>query len=127
MGLDHMRESKNLHVSIVVGTRPEIIKMAPIVKVCKDLDLAHEIIHTGQHYSYELDSLITGELNLAVPDHNLHIGSGSHAEETAKALVGLENIFRETQPKVVLVQGDTNSTLAAALAASKLHIHVGHM
>jgi len=121
------KESLNTSISIVVGTRPEIIKMAPIVKICEELDLPHEIIHTGQHYSYELDSLIVGELNLPAPDYNLNIGSGSHAEETARALVGLETIFRTTQPSIVLVQGDTNSTLAGALAATKMHIPVGHV
>ncbi len=114
-------------LAIVVGTRPEIIKMAPIINVCNGNGVAYELIHTGQHYSYEMDSLILRDLNLSVPKYNLRIGSGSHAEETAKALVGLEHLFRRIRPDVVLVQGDTNSTLAGALSAAKLHIPVGHV
>ncbi len=112
---------------MVVGTRPEIIKMAPVVSACDEMSIPYNIIHTGQHYSYEMDSLIIGDLNFPNPKHNLHIGSGSHAEETAKALVGLERLFKQIRPDVVLVQGDTNSTLAGALAAAKLHIPVGHV
>ncbi len=114
-------------VTIVVGTRPEIIKMAPVVRACSDLDMPHQIVHTGQHYSPELSSVIADELGFPSPNHNLHIGSGTHAEETARALIGLEAFFRETEPDLVLVQGDTNSTLAGALAARKLHIPVGHI
>ncbi len=111
----------------VVGTRPEIIKISPVKKACVDNHVPNEIVHTGQHYSYELDSLIFHDLALPNPEYNLRIGSGSHAEETARALVGLEGLFRKVSPQAVLVQGDTNSALAGALAASKLHIPVGHI
>ncbi len=114
-------------IAIVIGTRPEIIKIAPVVRASDENHLTNEIIHTGQHYSYELDSLIFQDLGLEAPRYNLEIGSGTHAEETAKALVGLEGVFRKMDPSLVLVQGDTNSTLAGALAASKLHIPVGHI
>ncbi len=114
-------------VAMVVGTRPEIIKVAPILKASISAGIRFEVIHTGQHYSYEMDSLIFHDLELPSPHHNLQIGSGSHAEETSKALVGLENLFRKMRPSVVLVLGDTNSTLAGALAAAKLHIPVGHV
>lgn len=111
----------------VVGTRPEIIKVAPVVRASVDNHVANRMVHTGQHYTYELDSLIFEDLSLPVPEYNLKIGSGSHAEETARALVRLEAFFREHSPRLVLVQGDTNSALAGALAASKLHIPVGHI
>ncbi len=114
-------------IVVVVGTRPEIIKVAPVIRACNENGLPNKIVHTGQHYSYELDSLIFQDLGLEAPSYNLGIGSGTHAEETAKALVGLEGVLREVDPSVVLVQGDTNSTLAGALAASKLNIPVGHI
>lgn len=112
---------------IVVGTRPEIIKVAPIVRASLEEDIPVELVHTGQHYSYELDSIIFRDLDLGPPRFNLRIGSGTHAEETSKALVGLEDVFRKVRPDIVLVQGDTNSALAGALAAAKMHIHVGHI
>ena len=111
----------------MVGTRPEIIKFAPIIKSCSVKGVPNEIVHTGQHYSYELDSLIFQDLDIRPPNYNLKIGSGSHGEETAKALLGLEGLFRQLRPRLVLVLGDTNSTLAGALAASKLRIPVGHV
>lgn len=114
-------------VLIVVGTRPEIIKVAPVIRACQSFGLPNEIAHTGQHYSYELDRLIFQDLGIEAPLYNLGIGSGSHAEETARALVGLESLFRKLNPSIVLVQGDTNSTLAGALAASKIQIPVGHI
>ncbi len=114
-------------VITVIGTRPEIIKVAPVAKVCAEMGVRNEIVHTGQHYSYEMDSLMFNDLNLPVPKYNLRIGSGTHAEETARALLGLEGLFKKLMPRLVLVQGDTNSTLAGALAASKLHIPVGHI
>jgi len=84
-------------------------------------------VHTGQHYSYELDSLIFRDLDLEPPRFNLRIGSGTHAEETSKALVGLEDVFQRVRPDIVMVQGDTNSALAGALAAAKMRIPVGHI
>lgn len=114
-------------VLTVIGTRPEIVKVAPVLRACAENGVSNEIIHTGQHYSYEMDSLIFNDLDLAVPRYNLKIGSGSHAEETSRALIGLEGLFRKLNPSLVLVQGDTNTALAGALAASKLHIPVGHI
>jgi UDP-N-acetylglucosamine 2-epimerase (non-hydrolysing) len=121
------RDLEAPRLAIVIGTRPEIIKLAPVIKACHDRGVPYELIHTGQHYSHEMDSLILKDLELPPPHHNLGIGSGSHAEETARALVGTEGLFRKISPKLVLVQGDTNSALAAALAASKLHLKVGHV
>jgi len=114
-------------IAIVLGTRPEIIKMSPVVRELEERDANFLIIHTGQHYSYNLDRVFFEQLNLPPAKYNLEVGSGSHAEQTARALIGIEGILQKEQPDVVLVEGDTNSVLAGALAAIKLHIEVGHV
>lgn len=116
-----------MKISIILGTRPEIIKMSPIIRECEKKRLDYFILHTGQHYSYNLDKIFFQELSLPEAKYNLDVGSGSHAEETGKMLMGIENILMEEKPDVVLVEGDTNTVLAGALAASKLHIKVGHV
>jgi len=122
-----VEKGKSGPVITVIGTRPEVIKLCPVIRAFIDQGVPHKIVHTGQHYSREMDSLIFEDLFLPAPEYNLKIGSGSHAEETARALVGLEGLFKKLDPSMVLVLGDTNSTLAGALAASKLHILVGHV
>jgi UDP-N-acetylglucosamine 2-epimerase (non-hydrolysing) len=114
-------------ISIILGTRPEIIKMAPVIRACQHSGTAYSVVHTGQHYSYEMDRIFFDELELPQPDHNLDVGSGSHAEQTGKIMLGTEQVFLKDTPDIVLVQGDTNTVLAAALAAAKLHIPVGHV
>ena len=116
-----------MKVAIVLGTRPEIIKMSPVVRELEKRNADFFIIHTGQHYSYNLDRVFFKQLNLPQAKYNLEVGSGSHAEQTAKALIGIEKILQEEIPDIVLVEGDTNSVLAGALAAVKLHIKVGHV
>ncbi len=122
-----------MKITVVVGTRPEIIKMSPIIRECEGLrgqgntDLDYFILHTGQHYSYNMDKVFFEQLKLSEPKYNLDVGSGTHAEQTGKILIGIENILKKERPDVVLVQGDTNTVLAGALAASKLHIKVGHV
>ena len=113
-------------ISIILGTRPEIIKMSPVVRECEKQDLDYFILHTGQHYSYNLDKIFFQDLDLPAPKYNLDVGSGSHAEETGKMLIGIEKILKEKKPDIVLVEGDTNTVLAGALAATKLHVKVGH-
>jgi UDP-N-acetylglucosamine 2-epimerase (non-hydrolysing) len=114
-------------ISIVVGTRPEIIKMSPIIRSCEKLNFEYFILHTGQHYSYNMDRIFFEQLELPQPRYNLDVGSGSHAEQTSKILIGIEKILIKEKPSVVLVEGDTNTVLAGALAATKLHIKVGHI
>ncbi len=114
-------------VAVVVGTRPEIIKMFPVVRALKEYGMDFFIIHTGQHYSYELSKIFFEELNLPMPKYNLGVGSGSHSEETGKIMISIENVLREEKPDILLVEGDTNSILGAALAAVKLHIPIGHV
>ena len=116
-----------MKISIILGTRPEIIKMSPVIRECENKGLDYFILHTGQHYSYNLDKIFFEELELPEVKYNLDVGSGSHAEETGKMLIGIEKILKEEKPDVVLVEGDTNTVLAGALAASKLHIKVGHV
>lgn len=114
-------------ISVVLGTRPEIIKMAPVIRACQDAGLDYSVVHTGQHYSYEMDRIFFDELELPQPEFNLDVGSGSHAEQTGKIMMGTELVFLKKSPDIVLVQGDTNTVMAAALAAVKLHIPVGHV
>ncbi|MCM8804627.1 MAG: UDP-N-acetylglucosamine 2-epimerase (non-hydrolyzing) [Candidatus Omnitrophica bacterium] len=114
-------------ILIIIGTRPEIIKMAPVIRYCIKEKLPFEILHTGQHYSYNMDKIFFEELNLPQPDYKLEVGSGTDGQQTAKALNGIEKILIKKRPYIVLVQGDTNTTLAGALAASKLYIKIGHI
>jgi len=113
--------------AIVVGTRPEIIKMAPLVRACRARGLPYLLLHTGQHYSFEMDGVFFSELGLPAPDVNLEVGSGTQIYQVSSAMSGLEPILAEHRPDVVLVEGDTNSVLAAALAANKAGIRVGHV
>ena len=115
-----------MHIAIVLGTRPEIIKMSPIIRYCEERGLDYSLIHTGQHYSYELDAAFFHELELPRPDYKLDVGSGTHAEQTGKILVGLESILMRDRPDVVLV-GDTNTVMGSALSAAKLNVDVGHV
>lgn len=116
-----------MRICIILGTRPEVIKMAPVIRECEDRKLDYFTLHTGQHYSYNLSRIIFQELDLPHPRYGLDTGSGTHAEETAKMLTGVERILVRERPDVVLVEGDTNTVLAGALAAVKLYIGVGHV
>jgi len=116
-----------MKISIVLGTRPEIIKMSPIIRECERLNVDYFILHTGQHYSYNMDRVFFSQLELPNAKHNLDVGSGSHGEQTGRMLVGIEKVLRNEEPDVILVEGDTNTVLAGALAAVKLGILVGHV
>lgn len=115
------------NIIFIFGTRPEIIKLSPLIQTCIKQTIPFTLIHTGQHYSYELDTLIFNDLELPEPNDNLHIGSASHGEQTGKMLIGIEQILLKEKPDIVLVLGDPNSALAGALAAAKLHIPVCHI
>ncbi len=116
-----------MKIAVILGTRPEIIKMAPVVRELERQGREYFILHTGQHYSYNLDRVFFERLKLPQAKYNLEVGSGSPAKQTAKILVGVEEVLQQESPDVVLVEGDTNSVLASALAAVKLHIKVGHV
>lgn len=122
-----MRET-TLNVALVLGARPQIIKSAPLILLAsKDRRIHLEIIHTGQHYDYEMTKVFFEEFNLPDPLVNLNVGSGTHAQQTARVMIRLEKILQEQKPKFVIVPGDTNSTLAGALTAAKLHMPVAHV
>ena len=111
----------------VVGARPQFIKTAMVSKKLRGSNIKEVLLHTGQHYDFNMSEVFFEELHLPKPEYNLNIGSGSHAEQTGKMLMGIENILLKEKPDIVLVYGDTNSTLAGALAAAKLHIPVAHV
>lgn len=116
-----------MKISVILGTRPEIIKMSPIIRRLKEKTHDFFILHTGQHYSYEMERIFFQELELPDADYNLEVGSGTHGEQTGKMLSGIEDVLLQEKPDIVLVQGDTNTVLAGALASSKLGIKVGHV
>jgi UDP-N-acetylglucosamine 2-epimerase (non-hydrolysing) len=114
-------------IAVILGTRPEIIKMSPVIRELGERQADYFILHTGQHYSYDLDKVFFEQLKLTDAKYNLEVGSGSHAEQTAKILIGVGKVLQEENPNIVLVEGDTNSVFAGALAAAKLNIKVGHV
>jgi len=116
-----------LELAIILGTRPEIIKLSPVIRECSRLKIECFVVHTGQHYSYNMDRVFFDQLGLPEPEYNLGVGCGSHAEQTGRMLIAIEGILKKESPTLVLVQGDTNTTLAGALAAVKLGIRVGHV
>ncbi len=116
-----------MSLSIILGTRPEIIKMSPLIRECERMGLEYFILHTGQHYSYNMDRVFFEQLGLPEARYNLEVGSGMHGEQTGKMMAGIEKVLIEEKPDAVLVQGDTNTVLAGALAAIKLGIKVGHV
>jgi UDP-N-acetylglucosamine 2-epimerase (non-hydrolysing) len=112
---------------VVASTRPELIKMAPLMRELDKRGIRYKFITTGQHYDLQLSGIFIKELKLREPDYDIEIGSGTQAYQTAVAMMELEKIFSEDRPDVVIVEGDTNSVLSATLAAVKLHIPVAHV
>ena len=116
-----------MKIATILGTRPEIIKMAPIIDEISKRNINQIILHTGQHYDKEMSDNFFRDLKIPTPDYNIHIGSGTHGKQTGLMMEGIEEILLNEKPDIVLVQGDTNAVLAGALVASKLHIAVGHV
>jgi len=116
-----------MKIAIILGTRPEITKMAPLIKFYEKHRADFFLLHTGQHYSYDMDKVFFKQLKLPRPRYNLDVGSGTHGAQTAKMLTGIEEILLKEKPTIVLVEGDTNTVLAGALTAAKLGIKVGHI
>lgn len=116
-----------MKIAIIIGTRPEIIKMAPVLDEIIKRDIDYLIIHTGQHYDFEMSNQFFLDLELPEPHYNIGVGSGSHARQTSNMMKGIEKVLINEKPDLVMVQGDTNAVLAGSLTSSKLHIPVGHV
>jgi UDP-N-acetylglucosamine 2-epimerase (non-hydrolysing) len=112
----------------VVGARPNFMKVSPVMAAIERLAFAEQVlVHTGQHYDASMSQVFFKQLGLQRPDFNLDVGSGSHAEQTAHVMLRFEKVSLDLRPDLVLVYGDVNSTIAAALVCAKLHIPVGHV
>src|SRR5216117_1977293 len=112
----------------VVGARPNFMKIAPIVEQMKETpDLNGVLVHTGQHYDEGMSDVFFRDLGIPVPDVHLGVGSGSHAEQTARIMIEFEKVCLQERPGLVLVVGDVNSTMACAIVAAKLLIPVAHV
>ena len=116
-----------MKVAVILGTRPEIIKMAPIIFELKKKRINHYIIHSGQHYSYNMDKVFFEQLQLSKPRYNLEVGSASHGKQTGRIIEQVEKVLLKDKPDVVLVEGDTNTVLGGTLAAKKIGIKIGHV
>ncbi len=116
-----------LRVALILGARPQIIKSSLLIRILnEDKQVAFSLIHTGQHYDYEMTKVFFEEFSLPDPTVNLNVGSDSHAQQTAKIMSKLEPVLLDFKPNVVVVPGDTNSTIAGALTAAKMNINVAH-
>lgn len=116
-----------MRVLTIIGARPQFIKAAPLSKALRENNVEEFLLHTGQHYDPQMSDIFFEELNIRKPDLNLHIQGGSHGQQTGRMLESIEETLHAKKPDRVLVYGDTNSTLAGALAAAKLHIPVDHV
>ena len=116
-----------MKIATILGTRPEIIKMAPIIDEISMRGIDQIILHTGQHYDEEMSDNFFRDLEIPAPDYNIQVGSGTHGKQTGLMMQGIEEILLDEKPDIVLVQGDTNAVLAGAIVASKLHIAIGHV
>ncbi len=123
-----MPEQKQLTIVNVVGGRPNFVKIAPLMDAMRaEPFIRHVLVHTGQHYDHEMSKAFFEDLQIPEPDFFLGVGSGTHAQQTAKVMVEFEKVLEEVQPDLVVVVGDLNSTLACALVAAKLLISVAHV
>jgi UDP-N-acetylglucosamine 2-epimerase len=119
---------RKIKILTIVGARPNFIKIAPLFEEFKrHKSIKRVLVHTGQHYDFEMSPVFFKELKIPKPDYNLGVGSGSHAWQTAKMMEKLEPLLLKEKPDLVIVIGDVNSTLAGALTAVKVHVPVAHI
>lgn len=119
-----------LKIVTIIGARPQIIKAAALSRAIKNkysTQLEEIIVHTGQHYDTNMSQVFFDELGIPAPNYNLNVGSGTHGKQTATMLIGIEDILLKEKPNAIVLYGDTNSTLAGAIAASKIHVPVVHI
>jgi UDP-N-acetylglucosamine 2-epimerase (non-hydrolysing) len=118
-----------MRIVYVVGTRPNFVKTAPVIGALRERlpGGRHALVHTGQHYDRSMSAVFLEELGVPAPDHMLEVGSGTHAQQTARVIERLEPVLAEERPDLVIVPGDVNSTVAAALTAAKMQIPVAHV
>ena len=116
-----------MHILHVVGARPNFMKAAPVLRAIQNTGQKQTLVHTGQHYDVNMSDVFFQELKIPAPDVNLAVGSGSHAQQTAEIMARFEAVVQQRKPDVVVVYGDVNSTVAAALVCAKLLIPVGHV
>ncbi|MEW5916522.1 MAG: UDP-N-acetylglucosamine 2-epimerase (non-hydrolyzing) [Gemmatimonadota bacterium] len=116
-----------MKVASIVGARPQFIKASPVSLALKNAGHSEVLVHTGQHYDAQMSDVFFAEMGISRPDHFLAVGSGTHAEQTGRMMVALERTLVDEKPDYALVYGDTNTTLAAALAACKLGVRIAHV
>src|SRR4030095_16442688 len=117
-----------MHILHVVGARPNFMKAAPVVAALRRRpSVSQTLVHTGQHYDRNMSEVFFEQLGMPAPDVNLEVGSGTHAQQTAEVMSRFEPVVLEKKPDLVLVYGDVNSTMAAAVVCSKLLVSVGHV
>ena len=117
-----------MHILHVVGARPNFMKAAPVMRALSPYaEVRQTLVHTGQHYDANMSEVFFHQLEIPEPDLNLEVGSGSHAQQTAQIMIQFEKVALEQKPDLVLIYGDINSTVAAALVCSKLGISLGHV
>ncbi len=117
-----------MHILHVVGARPNFMKAAPVLRALGAHEAVRQtLVHTGQHYDVAMSDVFFRQLEMPQPDHNLGVGSGTHAQQTAAVMQAFEPVLLECKPDLVIVYGDVNSTVAAALVCSKLGVRVAHV